>query len=114
MRKYKAVMGSSYQEVVSIEEIHDVVRSIAKRYVMDQVRLLTSGASWKQWSRTDTLLLLWIVEKYKVLSKKIPEEYVRFSLMQNRDDWVRLSRLLPGKSSNQCMFKWLSLFKNPL
>lgn len=88
-------------------------------------------ANMKNWSTEEVTILVWICCRYSMLksrelsalvkyinTKKSYKKNLFLISRQGEEDWMFICEMIPGKSWEDCKFKWLSmsrvnLHKNP-
>ena len=59
------------------------------------------------WSQQDVVILLWLANWQYSRKRVHPIDF-------EREDWLLIASMVPFRSSEDCMYKWLSLRNNQL
>lgn len=66
--------------------------------------MLSNKSEKRNWNEDDTIILIWVVMKYTEYHQRKHSEL-------QPSDWQYIGSIVPGKTEDQCKFKWLSLLK---
>lgn len=93
----------SHVELPSKEEFVPIYRKIIQKYRLSYV----NGRVKKSWSQLDVLTLLWLVNWVYRNTGIHPVDF-------SKEDWAVVATIIPFRTDEDCMFKWLSMRKNQL
>lgn len=85
----------------TVDEIENIYSGGTERYKIYAQR---NKSIWKE---EDLALFFWVLDKYCVVYDKYPRTL-------KPEDWEQVARLLPSRTGEQCMFKYLSTQQNKL